>query len=336
MKRHSKRLAIRLAARGFLVAAPVLLSAQAFAGTSVNAPLDLAALDQPVDQSTGQAAAAPAQQAAPYYPQATAMQALIDDWYTTVDHAKATQPEWSSPLVTTTPILEQRYRFDADVQHAGNGSDTTVLDGGKGFDFIVSSTQELQIAAPPYDFYSTKKKTTDYDGFGDWPIVRFKQRLLSSPADQGNYIVSAWVQLQLPIGIQKVTNHAVTLVPTIGAGKGFGPFDIQATIGASIPTAYEGHLGTQVQANVAFQYHLFRYFWPEVEFNSTYYSSGQRSGLDQIFVTPGIVIGRIPISGRVYLTVGAGYQQAISPNYQAKPLTPAYDHAWVFTSRIGF
>jgi hypothetical protein len=38
----------------------------------------------------------------------------------------------------------------------------------------------------------------------------------------------------------------------------------------------------------------------------------------------------------VKFTVGVGYQQAISPNYQAKPLIPAYDHAWIVTTRVGF
>ena len=33
---------------------------------------------------------------------------------------RAAQPSWSSPLVTTTGLLEQRLRFDMSQQHAGN------------------------------------------------------------------------------------------------------------------------------------------------------------------------------------------------------------------------
>ncbi len=323
-----------------IAAVALLLSsgAPAFAGTDVNSPLDLALLapTQGLAPAQGATAATPPEPASAPAPQVSGIDGLVDDWYSTIAHAKATQPEWSSPLVTTTAMLEQRFRFDIDVQHAGNGSDTTVLDGGKGFDLIVSDTEEIQVAAPPYDYYSALKKKNDYVGFGDWSVLRFKQRLLSSPADQGDYILSAWLQLQLPTGIEKVTNHAVSLVPTIGFGKGFGPFDVQGSVGASIPTAYEGKLGTQVQANVALQYHLLTYFWPQVEFNSVYYSNGQRNGLDQLFVTPGVVIGRLPIANHVYFTVGVGYQQALAPTYQAKPLTPAYEHAWIVTTRIGF
>ncbi len=71
-------------------------------------------------------------------------------WQDSVAQARATQPAWSSPLVTTTSLLEQRLRFDVSRQHAGNGADSTVLDGGKGLDLIVNQTTEIQIGAAPY------------------------------------------------------------------------------------------------------------------------------------------------------------------------------------------
>lgn len=311
---------------------------RAAADTSVNAPLDLAML-APADAATTTATTTTTTEPAAPAPHVNTGIAFFPAWQQAVAYARSTQPEWSSPLVTTTAMLEQRFRFDASVQHAGNGSDTTVLDGGKGIDLIVGDTQEIQIAAPPYDYYSAKptkkNKRPDYVGFGDWSFLRFKQRIVASPEDQGNYIVSAWLQVQAPTGISKITNHAWSLVPTIGFGKGVGPFDVQGSIGASIPTAYEAHLGIQVVGNLALQLHLFKYFWPQIEFNNTDWSNGQRSGLDQIFFTPGVVIGRIPLVDKTTLTLGAGYQTALTPNYQAKPLTPQYDHAWIFTMRIG-
>ena len=33
-------------------------------------------------------------------------------------------------------------------------------------------------------------------------------------------------------------------------------------------------------------------FWPEMEVNWTYYANGQRGGLNQIYLTPGVVVGR--------------------------------------------
>ncbi len=258
-------------------------------------------------------------------------------WFDHVRAAQASQPHWSSPVVTTTALLEERFRFDTSFQHAGNGADTTVLDGGKGLDLIVSGTQEIQVAAVPY--YSRSSNASGkgaLTGFADWPFFRFKQRLASSPESEGDYVVSAWLQVQAPIGIAALTNHAWTLLPTLGYGKGWGPFDIQGTIGATIPTAYEGKTGTQIINNIAFQYHLLRILWPQLEVNWTYYPDGQRGGKNQVFLTPGLVVGRMTLGEGLRLTVGAGYQSAITPHYRASPLTPTYNHAWILTSRLSF
>jgi hypothetical protein len=52
----------------------------------------------------------------------------IASWHALAEQVRANQPAWSSPLITTTGMLEQRFRFDASQQHAGNGANTTVLD----------------------------------------------------------------------------------------------------------------------------------------------------------------------------------------------------------------
>ncbi len=258
-------------------------------------------------------------------------------WFDHVRAAQARQPGWSSPVVTTTALLEERFRFDTSFQHAGNGADTTVLDGGRGLDLIVSRTQEIQIASDPYYIRSNNAAGKgQLTGFADWPFFQFKQRLASSPESEGDYVVSAWLQIQAPIGITALTNHAWTLLPTLGYGKGWGPFDIQGTIGATIPTAYEGKTGTQIINNIAFQYHLLRILWPQLEVNWTYYPDGQRGGKNQVFLTPGLVVGRMTLGEGLRLTVGVGYQSAITPHYRASPLTPTYNHAWILTSRLSF
>jgi hypothetical protein len=83
-------------------------------------------------------------------------------------------------LVTTTGLLEQRLRFDVSGQNAGNGTNTTMVDGGKGLDLIVSDSNEIQIAAPPYDVRTTPTGHGAFNGFGDWAFLRGEQRLASS------------------------------------------------------------------------------------------------------------------------------------------------------------
>jgi hypothetical protein len=257
-------------------------------------------------------------------------------WQAVVKQARATQPSWSSPLVTTTGMLEQRVRFDVAQQHAGNGANTTVLDGGRGLDLIISGSNEIQLAAPPYDIRTTPTGKGAFEGFGDWAFVRFKQRLASGAAQDGNYFVTAWLQVQAPTGIAPLTSGAWTYLPTLAVGKGWGDFDIQATVAGVLPAGNLAKLGDQIQTNVAFQYHVFKVFWPELEVNWTYYASGQRGGLNQVFLTPGVVIGRFQLANGVMFTTGVGYQFAVSPNYRPNPLTPAYNGAWLFTSRFNF
>jgi hypothetical protein len=127
--------------------------------------------------------------------------ATIAAWHALAAQVRANQPAWSSPLITTTGMLEQRFRFDLSEQHAGNGANTTVIDGGRGLDLIVSNGNEVQIAAPPYDIRNTPTGKGSFDGFGDWAFLRVKQQLAASPASGGNYFVTVWLQVQAPTGI---------------------------------------------------------------------------------------------------------------------------------------
>ena len=252
------------------------------------------------------------------------------------DTARASQPEWSSPLATTTALMEQRLRLDFYQQHSGNGADTSEMDGGKGLDLIVSPTNEIQIALPPYEVRSATPTSKALAGYGDWSFLRVEQRLFSASKDDGDYVVTAWLTLQAPTGIKSLTSSSWSLQPTIAYGKGWGNFDIQGTVGAVLPTSNAHVLGQQIQSNTALQYHLDRLFWPELEVNWTYYTDGQRAGLNQIYLTPGVVIGRFDIGHGLKFTTGIGYQIAVSPAYRAKPLTPAYANAVIVTSRMNF
>ena len=64
--------------------------------------------------------------------------------------------------------------------------------------------------------------------------------------------------------------------------------------------------------NNAVQYQLWRRLWPELEVNGTFFQDGKNDGKTQVLVTPGLVVGRLPLSRRVALTIGAGLQVAVS------------------------
>lgn len=260
----------------------------------------------------------------------------LDDWNDRVEAARSTQPSWSSPLVTTTAMVEQRLRFDTSFQHAGNGAATTDLDGGKGVDLIITETTELQIAAAPYLIRTTPSGKGEISGFNDWPVFRIKERLLSSPEDAGDYVLSAWVQTQAATGVNALTSNAFEILPTVGFGRGFDAFVIQGTFGAVLPLEHEGILGNQLAGNLALQYHIARLFWPQIEANWTHWLGGERDAKDQVLLTPGIVLGRLSLTDRLKFTCGVGYQFAVAPKYQPKPLLPAEDNAWIVTTRLTF
>ena len=252
------------------------------------------------------------------------------------ENARATQPNWSSPLVTTTGLMEQRFRFDIAQQHSGNGVNTTAMDGGRGLDLIVSDSNEIQIGLPPYDARSSVPGTPRISGFADWPFLRIEQRLASSVENDGDYVITAWLQIQAPSGIRRLTTGAWTYIPTIAFGKGWGALDVQGTIAAVLPAQHTAVLGDQVQTNLALQYHWLGVLWPEVEGNWIWYVNGQRGGLNQLYVTTGVVAGRFQLTQQLRTTLGAGYQFAVAPPFRQRSLTPGYQHAWLFTSRLNF
>jgi hypothetical protein len=262
--------------------------------------------------------------------------AFFSDWAEQLARARASQPSWSSPLVTTTGLLEERLRLDAEALHSGNGTSTTLLDGGRGLDLIVGDSEEIQLAAPPYDIRTSRSGKGALSGFADWPFLRVEQRLASSPESGGDYVVTAWLSLQAPTGIKSLTSGAWTFSPTLAFGKGWSNFDIQGTVGVAVPTSHTDTQGHQIQTNIAFQDHVLDVLWPEVEVNWTYYPDGQRGGLNQVYLTTGLVLGRFSLGEHMRFTFGGGYQIAAAPSYRAKPLTPADDHAWLFTSRLNF
>ena len=258
----------------------------------------------------------------------------FDGWRSRVTEAQGSQPHWMTPLATVTPRLEEEFRYDQYWEHTGTGAHIDQFDSGKGVELIPTTTNEVLINLPSYQERSVKNPAS---GWGDWPFLVVKQRLLSANEDNGNYIVSAFLGVQAPTGSTAFTNHSWVITPTLAAGKGWGDFDVQATISAAIPTDRYSAIGTAITSNVALQYHLNQYFWPEIEFNDTTWSGGTRNGRNQLFMTVGLILGRFEIGDGMRLIAGGGYQTALSPHLVTAPaLTPVYDHNFILSVRLAF
>ena len=228
------------------------------------------------------------------------------NWFARVDKSKGEQPHWVTPLATTTPRLEEEYRYDQLWQTNAIGNTTNNYDGGKGLELIPLEKVEVIFNVPPYLAHNDAPA---HDGFGDVAFL-VKYRLLTANEEHGNYILTAFLGWSLPTGQYKNGALHAVITPTIAYGKGFGNFDLQGTFGVGLPTADTNLVGRNYAWNNSFQYRVFRKFWPEVELNSTFFQDGKNDGRKQNFVTPGLVLGRFPLWRRVGLTFGAGYQIA--------------------------
>jgi hypothetical protein len=229
-----------------------------------------------------------------------------DKWFARVDKTQGEQPRWITPLATTTPRLEEEFRYDIAFQHPHAGADTNSYGFSKGLELIPAERVEIIISPPPY---VARSGSDERDGFGDMSFL-MKYRLLAGNAEHGNYILTVFLGATVPTGDHHNGLPDATVTPTIAGGKGFGNFDVQSTLGITLPTGDTDLIGRTIAWNTAFQYRIHRIFWPEVEVNSSFFNDGPHDGDKQTFITPGLVLGRLHLWRRLGLTVGGGIQIA--------------------------
>ena len=254
------------------------------------------------------------------------------NWFTRVDQARADQPHWMTPVITVTPRLEEELRYDQFWErNPGSGQSPGSLNsygGAKGLELIPFEPVEIIVGVPPYQ---TRYGAENAKGFNDWsPALLIKYRFLSGNEQHGNYILSGFLSLSVPSGLNAFSAKTFGLTPTIAGGKGWGDFDVQFTVGQTFPFSNSRSVGDPLAINVAFQYHLLKFFWPEFEVNYTHWPNGENVTKNQVFLTPGLILGRIPLFWRVKAVIGVGYQ------FAASNVHPSYQSNWVLTARLPF
>lgn len=251
--------------------------------------------------------------------------ALFHSWLHMASKTQGPQPDWLSPLATTSGRLKQELRYDIWDQPSNLGNRTYQFGGNKGLEFITSSRTQVLLGVPTYEFVS---RNGPPGGFGDLPL-QLKFRIASADRNEGNYLLTFIMAATAPTGSHRYGAGDGVLTPTIAAGKGFGTFDLQSTFGANLPTGNTTRLGRQLQWNTAFQYQAGWKLWPELEVNSTFYKAGPHSGEQQVFLTPGLGFGRVRLRRGFRLSSAAGLQIAVTRFH-------TYDHRWMFSERLSF
>src|ERR1700758_1320987 len=110
------------------------------------------------------------------------------DWFHRIDKTQAEQPHWVTPVATTTPRLEEEFRYDQLWQLNLAGVGTNNYDGGKGLELIPTEKIEVIVNVPPYLAHHNPKV---HDGFGDTAFL-VKYRLLAANEEHGSYILTAF------------------------------------------------------------------------------------------------------------------------------------------------
>ena len=243
------------------------------------------------------------------------------------------QPNWASPLVTSTGRLSNGVRDDTFFENGvSSGGSVTDYGGMKGVSYILSDDHGfgIRVGLPSYIVHHGSPAA---DGFDDLP-VRLKYRLKSGNQCRGNYVLTMFFNAAAAMSRSGAGQGHGSYGPTVAFDKGWRSFDIQSTLGAILPIgAPDSATGTFVSLNNAVQYRVGKVagkgFWPEVEVNSTWWLNGKKTGKEQIFLTPGLVYGKVHIYDCLRLTLGAGIQIAATHYH-------AYNHRVILSARMSF
>ena len=159
---------------------------------------------------------------------------------------------------------------------------------------------EVILGVPAYSAFEAQGQAgvrgRGSDSFGDWTAL-VKYRLLSANEENGNYILTLFMGFSAPTGSDGNSEGHAMYTPTIAFGKGCGDFDFQSTVGVTFPDGGLDRLGMPLTYNTAFQYRIAKVVWPEFEVNYTWYPDGEHTGKNQVYLTPGVVLGRFPLLG---------------------------------------
>lgn len=258
-----------------------------------------------------------------------AQEGFIARWQARATATLAQQPKWAPPVVSPYPQLIQVVRGDFYRTISPTHVTTWNYGFGRGINLIPLKNTEIDIFYP--DYFQRSKGAVD--GFGDLGFSG-KYRFLSRNEKEGNYVVSAFINATLPTGHHKNGAAHPTITPSLGAGKGFGKFNVTSCFGALISTEQADKLGRSLAWNTNAQYHLAKQAWVEVEDNATWFNGGPNDGKKQNFVTPGILAGPFKFypndpKRREGFTFGAAMQIATSSFHST-------NHSLNFTARYTF
>jgi hypothetical protein len=186
------------------------------------------------------------------------------------------------PLIQGDSRLSQSVRVSFSNSYTPSGSQTVSYGNWHTVNFLAGNRVQVNLVAPPYiQNHSAAVK----DGFGD-ANAEVKYRIASGNAAHGNFAVTAMLCESFPTGSYQNGAPTAIYYPTLAAGKMWGRFDVQTTLGGAMPTGKIWEQGRQVQWNITGQALVGRNLWLDIENNAMFNFGGPVDGKTENFVTP--------------------------------------------------
>jgi hypothetical protein len=224
---------------------------------------------------------------------------------------KEIQPTWMSPLIQPDSRLGQSLRLSLSNSYTPTGTRTTNYGNWHTLSLPQGDRVQINLMAPPY---IQNNSSAMKDGFGD-PMAEVKYRIASGNASHGNFIVTAMLAETWPTGSYNNGARTGVYYPTLAAGKMWGRFDVQTTLGGTMPTGKIAAQGRQICWNTTAQALVGKRLWADLENNATYNVGGPIGDKTENFLTPAAfyVIRRDKWSPtHLVVIVGGGMQVATS------------------------
>lgn len=196
----------------------------------------------------------------------------------------AVQPTWMGPLIQPDSRLTQAARLSFSNSFTAAGTRTVSYGNYHTLGLIAGNRVQFNLMAPPY---VENNAAGVKDGFGD-TMVEMKYRMVSGNAEHGNFALTTMLCYSLPTGSHQ--NGAATGVyyPTLAAGKMWGRFDVQSTLGGTLPTGKIAEQGRSIEWNTTAQVMGGAHLWIDVEDNAIFNYGGGIDGRTENFVTPAV------------------------------------------------
>jgi hypothetical protein len=223
----------------------------------------------------------------------------------------ALQPSWMSPLYQSDPRIAQSVRLSFANSYTQTGTRTVNYGNYHTIGLLAGNRLQFSFMVPPY---VQNNSAAAKDGFGD-TMEEGKFRIASGNAQHGNYAVTALLCYSAPTGSHQ--NGALTSLywPTVAAGRAWGRFNVQSTLGGQLPSGKIAAQGRQVQWNTTAQVHATSHIWMDIEDNAFYNYGGLFDHRTTNYITPAafyLVRRKNWAPTHAYLVFDSGMQIATS------------------------